>query len=270
MAASNPIPPRPGTPVPPAPSANVVPIRPKPPTFPPLSAVARPIIIEEDIVEYLVKASVEQRWKILSRVAMATIDEPVPLTPSPLPPRSETSTLPPPAPPALAPANNVDASEELFQAMHELMQLGSEAEGARFCLEAALRGVPCLAGLVLLRDAAMGDSVVVHAKGPRADRLLRTRAQVDGPMTRAAQAGKPTVVTYGSEPGAEPTLCARHALFEPWSAALAPVMHGGQLVALLELIDPIDGNPFDGRALATLGYVAMRLGRFLAAQASQA
>ena len=125
MAASNPIPPRPGTPVPPASSANVVPIRPKPPTFPPLSAAARPIIIEEDIVEYLVKASVEQRWKILSRVAMATIDEPVPLTPSPLPPRSETSSLPPPVPPALPPANNVDASEELFQAMHELMQLGS-------------------------------------------------------------------------------------------------------------------------------------------------
>src|SRR5579883_588489 len=72
MVAPNPAPPRPATPVPPSSRSTVVPIRPKPPAF------VAPVIIEEDIVDYLVRASVEQRWRILSRVALATAGEPAP------------------------------------------------------------------------------------------------------------------------------------------------------------------------------------------------
>jgi hypothetical protein len=258
MAVSNPLPSR-ATPLPPPSRTTVVPLRPKPPTFPAVSAVTRPIIIEEDVVEYLVKASLEQRWKILSRVAAATAVATTAATEEPAPSASS-------APPAAGSA--VDHSEELFRAMQELMRLDGAPEGARFCLDAALRSVPCMAGLALLRDRAMGDMSVVHARGPRADRLLRTRSQVDALMTRAGRARKPTVVTYGAEPGAEKAMCPRHALFDPWSVVLVPVMHDGALVGLLELIDPIDGNPFDDQALSALAYVGSRLGRFLAERAA--
>jgi len=148
--------------------------------------------------------------------------------------------------------------------MHELTLHESAHSGSRFCLQVALAAVPCLAGLVHLRDPKTLELVVVHAQGPRADGLLNTRTpQSDALVSRAARAGKPTVATYGAEPDAEQTKSPRHAFFDPWSVVVVPVMHGGQLLGLLEMIDPIDGNPHDENAQAALGYVATRLGRFL-------
>jgi hypothetical protein len=305
MPASPITPPRPETPVPPRSSDVVVPIRPKP------SAFARPIIIEEDVVEYLVRASVEQRWRILSRAAMATHEEPAPASAPPpstersttMPPAPFPSSIPPPpkqpvevvpapeskppklelvdapsvAPPRLAYSapppprtqkSATDPAEKLFEAMHELTLLESGPEGASFCLRTALAVVPCLAGLVHLRDPKTLELDVVHAQGPHADGLLHTHTpQTDPLVARAARAGKPTVATYGAEPDAEKTSCPRHAFFDPWSVVIVPVTHGGQLLGLLEMIDPIDGNPSDEQAQAALAYIAERLGGFLAERA---
>jgi hypothetical protein len=158
-----------------------------------------------------------------------------------------------------------DAAELLFEAMHDLTLLDAALDGARFCLEAALRAVPCLAGLVHLRDPASLELVVVHTLGPRANVLLRTRtSQADPLVARAARAGRPVVVTYDGIPGSEEVPCSRHTFFDPWSAVLVPVVHGGQLLGLIELIDPLDGAPFGDAAQDALAYVAERLGRFLA------
>jgi hypothetical protein len=139
--------------------------------------------------------------------------------------------------------------------------------GVRFCLEAALRAVPCVAGLVHVRDPIRRDLVVLHARGPRADTLLGMHnPEGDSLVERAVRAGKPIAVVYGSEPGGEPATCARHAFFDPWSVVVVPVMHGGQLLALLELIDPTSSSPTDDLTHSALAYVADRLGRFLAEQ----
>jgi GAF domain-containing protein len=153
--------------------------------------------------------------------------------------------------------------------MHELTLLESGPAGATFSLRVALAAVPCLAGLVHLRDPKTLDLVVVHAEGPRADGLVQTRTPLtDSLVARAARAGKPTVATYGAEPDAEKTSCPRHAFFDPWSVVVVPVMHGGQLLGLLEMIDPIDGNPTGEQEQGALTYIADRLGRFLADHAS--
>jgi hypothetical protein len=311
------------TPPPPAPTASVVPIRPKPPAF--ASALPHPVVIEEDIVEYLVKAPVEQRWRILSRVALATRDEPVTSSAPPAPTQRsleivddqdvtdaqegarEDSRLPPPtttpapppsvAPPAVshapvtsqAPAvthppppvpapsavqplpvspSAPDATEQIFEAMQELSQLEGAFAGVRFCLEAALRAVPCLAGIAHVRDPIRRDLVVLDARGPRADALLGMHnSEGDTLVARAFSAGKPISVVYGSAPGAETATCARHAFFDPWGVILVPVIQGGQLLALLEMIDPISSSPSDDLAQSALAYVAERLGRFLVEQA---
>jgi len=173
---------------------------------------------------------------------------------------------PPPPPPT---KSAVDPAEKLFEAMHELTLLESGPAGASFCLRVALAAVPCLAGLVHLRDPKTLELVVVHAEGPRADGLLHTRTPLtDSLVARAARAGKPTVATYGAEPDAEKTTCPRHTFFDPWSVVVVPVMHGGQLLGLLEMIDPIDGNPTGEQAQGALSYVAERLGGFLAERAA--
>jgi len=148
--------------------------------------------------------------------------------------------------------------------MHELMQYESASSGAGFCLRVSLAAVPCLAALVHLRDPKTLELVVVHAQGPRADGLLKTRTpQTDPLVARAARAAKPVVATYGAEPEAEKVTCPRHAHFDPWSVVVVPVIHGGQLLGLIEMIDPIDGNPFHEQAQAALDYIGGRLGRFL-------
>lgn len=147
--------------------------------------------------------------------------------------------------------------------MHELTLFDDATAGARFCVEALRRVVPSLASLVLLRDPQRNDMRVVHAHGPRADRLLGTRMPVDALMIRAARDGKPTMVTYGTEPGAERMVCPRHKLFDPWSVVVIPVMHGRQLLGLIELIDPSDDHTFDEDIRGAIQYVAVRLGGFL-------
>jgi hypothetical protein len=152
--------------------------------------------------------------------------------------------------------------------MQELSQLEGAFAGVRFCLEAALRAVPCLAGIAHVRDPIRRDLVVLHARGPRADALLGMHnSESDSLVARAISAGKPIAVVYGSGPGAETTTCARHAFFDPWGVILVPVLQGGQLLALLEMIDPISTSPSDDLAQSALAYVAERLGRFLAEQA---
>jgi hypothetical protein len=149
--------------------------------------------------------------------------------------------------------------------MHALSQFESANAGARFCLDVAMRAVPCLAGLVHLRDPATRDLVVGHAEGPRADALLGTRTPTADPLVASAlRTGTATVVTYGSDAGAGQSSCPRHAFFDPWSVLVVPVVVGGQLLALFEMIDPVDGKPFDEPSRRALGYVAGRLGQFLA------
>ena len=325
MAVPRVTPPRPDTIVPPVASNDVVvPIRPKPPASPVISNVMRPVIIEEDVIEYLVRAPVEQRWRILSRVALATHDELAPASAAPPPgvppaprqpmvvvpaPASQRPQLelvdqtreaePPPPAPSVAPPppasvapppvssvvpqrlaysappppppqkSATDPAEKLFEAMHELTLLESGPAGASYCLRVALAAVPCLAGLVHLRDPKTLELVVVHAEGPRAEGVLQTRTPLtDSLVVRAARAGRPTVATYGAEPDAEKAACPRHTFFDPWSVVVVPVMHGGQLLGLLEMIDPIDGNPTGEQAQGALSYVAERLGGFLAERAA--
>jgi hypothetical protein len=152
--------------------------------------------------------------------------------------------------------------------MAALKDADTPSSAVQMGLEVAAHAVPCLAALAHLRDRTTGDMIILHAQGPRAEQLVGTRLRGDPLATRAALAVKPTVVMYGAEPGAEKTKCARHALFDPWSVVLVPIVHGGELLGMLEMIDPIQGNPFDEDVQASLGYVAARLGVVLAERAS--
>jgi GAF domain-containing protein len=149
--------------------------------------------------------------------------------------------------------------------MHEIAYLEDAPARARYCLEAAMRAVPCLAGLVHVLDGDSDDLVVVHAKGPRAEALLRARTpQRDPLVAETARVGRPTVVSYDGDSNPDANTCLRHTFFDPWSVALVPVLHDGRLLGLFELVDPLDGKPFDDGAQAALADIAARLGESLA------
>jgi hypothetical protein len=187
-------------------------------------------------------------------------------------PPSRSSSVPPPLPErarvsvsAPVPRESVpDATDILFEAMHELSFFETAVEGGSFCLVTALRAVPCLAGIVHLFHAETREYVAVYAQGPRSERVLLTRRPDNDPLlARAGLKRAPVVVEYGVD-GAPP-VAERHALFgDPWNVLVVPVVHGGRVLAAIELVDPIDGAPFGDVAVSALRYVAEKYGEFLA------
>jgi GAF domain-containing protein len=247
----------------------------------PVGASSREITAE-DVINYLVRASLAERWAILCRVAVASssqelqTNEPAPastpryvcppggITRKPL----ELVDLTAAAIPEPSTGSMTDAVERLFSSMHALNELESASEGARFCLNAALQTVPCLAALVHVRHQPTGDLVVLHARGPGAESLVGTRTpQTDPIVAQAFRSARPVVATYAADkPGSNGgAVCVRHKSFDPWSVAFVPVLFGGQLLGLIEMIDPTDGAPFSDARQSALAYVAEKLGAFLAA-----
>jgi hypothetical protein len=182
----------------------------------------------------------------------------------PIPPAAPMPMAVPEAPPAPR-ASLPDVTDVLFEAMHELNFFESAVEGASFCLVTAMRVLPCLAGLVQLFDEKTREFVTVYARGPRAEKLLLKRVPESDPLiTRAALSRRAIVMDYGDK-GIEPLVADRHAFFgEPWSAAVVPVAHGGRVLAMIELIDPLDGAPFGDVARGALEYIADHYGVFIA------
>ena len=172
---------------------------------------------------------------------------------------------PPPAlalpPPIAARPSLPELTDILFDAMHELSFFDTAVEGASYCLATVLRLLPSLGGMVHLADAQTRELVVVYAQGPRSERLLLSRVpDTDRVVSAAARKGAPLVIEYSEAAPAAP----RHALFgDPWSALVAPVMVGGVCLAVIELVDPLDGSPFDDVSQGALAYVAERYGEYL-------
>ncbi len=154
-----------------------------------------------------------------------------------------------------------DATEVLFEAMHELDMYDSSAQAAAHCLATAIRVVPSLAGLVHLYDARSRAFVTVYGHGPRAERRVLERvAEDDALIARAARDKGPIVVDY-PDAGAP---AERHAYFgDPWSVLVAPIVAGGVVLGAIELVDPRDGAPFDERAKDAVCYVADRFAEFV-------
>lgn len=154
-----------------------------------------------------------------------------------------------------------ELTDILFDAMHELSFFDTAVEGASYCLATVLRLLPSLGGMVHLSDPKTRELVVVYAQGPRSERLLLSRVpDTDRVVAAAARNGAPLVIEYSEAAPAAP----RHALFgDPWSALIAPVMVGGVCLAVIELVDPLDGSPFDDASQGALAYVAQRYGEYL-------
>jgi hypothetical protein len=170
------------------------------------------------------------------------------------------SSVPPPLPararkPMPTPrASHPEIVDHVFSTLRDLSFFETAVEAAAFCVCVALKAIPSLAGLALLRDEEQGGYVVVYARGPRGYAVVRTRVPEDDPVIAAALArGGPHSTEYGDGRSATPE---RHAEFgEPWTVLLAPVQGEERCMGAIELVDPLDGKSLgddDRQALATV------------------
>jgi len=180
------------------------------------------------------------------------------------------STIPPPLPErareyrqrATTPRrSHPEMADTVFSALRDLAFFETPVEAASFGVVTALRALPSLAAVALLRDEEHGGYVVVYARGPRSHVVVRSRVPEDDPIVGLALVrGGPVSVEYGSDtPPPE-----RHASFgEPWTALVAPIQIEDRCVGVLELIDPLDGRTQGESARHALSTITQHLAMFL-------
>ncbi|HEX5226005.1 MAG TPA: GAF domain-containing protein [Solirubrobacteraceae bacterium] len=162
-------------------------------------------------------------------------------------------------------ASHPEIVDHVFSTLRDLSFFETPVEAAAFCVCVAMKAIPSLAGIAMLRDEQLGGYIAVYARGPRAYAVVRTRVpEGDAALAAALARGGPCSVEYDDEHRPPE----RHASFgDPWTALVAPVQGEERCMGAIELVDPIDGKSLgdaDRQALAT---VAQHLADFVRAHA---
>jgi GAF domain-containing protein len=190
----------------------------------------------------------------------------VPEPATPLPLVTPASPTPPAAPPAVR-LSGVELIADLFECMHDLHFLPDALAGADFVLRLMLDKLPSAVALVHFYDIDAREFVVVRAVGVGAAKVMQLRTNEKEPLIAEAM-HKRRAVVLDDATGDSRAQNGRWALIgdPPRSLVCAPVEEGGRFLGLLELTNPLDGQPFhegDGHAIT---YIGEQFAEFLAAR----
>ena len=185
----------------------------------------------------------------------------------------EPDTSLPVAPRAAAPSlpavrlSGVELIADLFECMHDLHFLADALAGADFVLALMLDKLPSAVALVHFYDIDAREFVVVRAVGAGAAKVMQVRTNEKEPLIAEAMHKRRAVVLddASADPRAQN---GRWALIGDPSRSMicAPVEEGGRFLGLIELSNPLDGQPFregDGHAIT---YIGEQFAEFLAAR----
>ncbi len=219
----------------------------------------------------------------------ASAPPPAPVAPSVPPPApAVTASAPPPAPIPSAPPPPIDANrsapggavmartrsgryfpgrirgDELitsfFESMHDLHFLRDALDGGQFCLTLATEALPARAAFVHFFDVETREWVLACASGKDAQRFLAQRTSDDDATLRDA-ARRGTAVVHAN---ASAEQAARYReLGGVRSLIVAPIRQAGRTLGALEIIDPLDGEPFDENEGNAIAYVAEQYAEYL-------
>jgi hypothetical protein len=163
-------------------------------------------------------------------------------------------------------ARGEDLIADLFEAMHDVQFARDAIDGGMFCLALAMEKLPSLAGIVLLYDINRREFLVTSTRGTGASNLLLRRfPEADSLLALAMRRRRAVVIEDGTEGDAATS--ERYVLLGgARSVIVAPVMLAGRFLGAIELVNPIDGQPFtesDGNAVL---YIAEQFAEFVAAR----
>jgi putative methionine-R-sulfoxide reductase with GAF domain len=224
---------------------------------------------------------------IFAAPAQPTLSPAAPFTPQPLAPSGQAlASAPVPAfapsqaptfnPPAMSePSGSIagpvsvrvygeDLIADLFESMHDLHFSRDAVEGGDFCLALAMTKLPSMAGIVQAYDINKREFLVTNTRGAGAETLLLRRfADNDGILSTAMRKRRAVVIANAADSDAATTQ--RYAAIGgARSIVVAPVMQAGRFLGAIELVNPLDGEPFtesDGNAVS---YIAEQLAEFIA------
>jgi GAF domain-containing protein len=179
---------------------------------------------------------------------------------------AEVPRAPAPSAPAVR-LSGVELIADLFECMHDLHFLPDALVGADFVLSLILDKLPSAVVLIHFYDIDAREFVVVRAVGVGAPKVMQLRTNEKEPLIAEAMRKRRAVVLDDAtaDPRAQN---GRWALIgdPPRSLVCAPVELGGRFLGLIELSNPLDGQPFregDGHAIT---YIGEQFAEFLAAR----
>jgi hypothetical protein len=184
----------------------------------------------------------------------------------------------PPAAPAPAPASGgmrvasqpgvrvraEDLIADLFEAMHELHFMRDAIEGGEFVLTLAMGKLPCQAGIVHVYDIDKREFLVTSTRGTGTSKLLlRRHPESDAILQAAMNRRRAIVIADASHSGA--VQVERYtAIGGVRSLIIAPAMQHGRFLGAIEIINPLDGQPFTDAEGNAVNYIAEQFAEFLA------
>jgi hypothetical protein len=190
------------------------------------------------------------------------------------PPNAETLVPPAPEPliaepeaPVLAPHRARVPGEELiadlFESMHELHFMRDALEGGEFCIGLAIDRIPSHAAIVHLYDIDRREFLVTSTRGARADALLlRRHAEGDAVLSVAMKKGR--AVVFADATQGEPAALERYVtLGGAQSVIVAPVALSGRFLGAIEMVNPLDGQPYTEAEGNAITYIAEQFAQFL-------
>jgi hypothetical protein len=188
---------------------------------------------------------------------------------------SVAASVPPPvAFPVAAPADppsvprarvrGEDLIADLFEAMHDLHFLQDAVEAGSFCLALSMSKIPCRAGIVHSYDIDRRQFLVTTTRGaPAAPLLLRRYPERDLALYAATRKRRAIILSYSTE--AEAQSLERYAAIGGVRRVLvAPAMLVGRFLGAIELVDPLDGQPFTDSDAYAMTYIAEQFAQFVA------
>ena len=172
--------------------------------------------------------------------------------------------------PAVAPQRRTRVRGEeliadLFESMHELHFLRDAVEGGDFCLGLAMEKIPSHAGIVHLYDIDRREFLVTSTRGVGASALLlRRHPEGDAVLASAMGKGRALVLVDATR-GEAASLDRYVALGGARSAIVAPVMVSGRFLGAIELLNPLDGQPYTEAEGNAVTYIAEQFAAFVEA-----
>lgn len=197
-------------------------------------------------------------------------EPPPPPAPAPVfappPAAARPPSVPPPPAPAPGPRTRVrgeDLIADLFEAMHDLHFVHDALEGGEFCLTLAMEKLPSQAGLVHLYDIDRREFLVTSTRGAGTSKLLLRRHPETDTILIAAMRKKRALVVADADQSPAAGIDRYAALGGARSLLIAPVILHGRFLGAIELLNPLDGQPFNESEGNALTYIAEQFAEFI-------
>ena len=156
-----------------------------------------------------------------------------------------------------------DLIADLFEAMHDLHFVRDAIEGGDFCLALAMEKLPSQFGIVHLYDIDKREFLITSVRGAGTAKLLMRRHPENDPVLLAAMRNRTALVIAEAAQSDAAALERYGLLGGVRSLIVAPVLQHGRFLGAVEILNPLDGQPYTEPEGNALSYIAEQFAEYI-------